>query len=310
MFGPQRTIRDDVEIVGVGAHTGHHVRMRLLPAPVDKGVVFRRVDLPGKPEVKASWKHISQTVLSTQLTDGAASVQTVEHLLSAVSGLGIDNLLVEIDGLEVPLTDGSSQPFVGSLQQAGVVAQHKKRKVLVVRDVIEYREDDSWVRLSPDTCARFSMTLSYDAHLMKQNSRVVSLEVTTESYIEEISRARTYAYFNTRGEIAEMQKNGYGLGCGVENAILVCGEEILNPEGFRIPNEFTRHKILDAIGDLRLLGHPIMGHYEGYKAGHAKNAALMRALMQNPRAWELVTAESEIQCSQWSTKLPRAVNDL
>ena len=294
MFGPQQTIASEIVISGTGAHTGEPVRMKLLPAPDNTGVVFRRVDLPGSPEIPCNWRNVSETTLSTSLKVGEASVKTVEHVLSALAGLRVDNLLIEINSPELPLTDGSSLPFTQKLLAAGLVAQRELRQVLVVRNVVEHHEGDAWVRISPDTCTRFSMTLRYDAPLMQQHAKVVSVEINPQRYQAEIAAARTYSYFDTESGIDEMKAKGFGLGCNLDNALVVCGEELMNSEGFRLPNEFTRHKILDAVGDMCLMGHYFLGHVEGFKSGHAKNAALVKKLMQAPEAWELATGPATL----------------
>ena len=284
----QRTLKNTIRATGVGLHSGNKVYMTLRPAPVDHGIVFRRTDLDPVVEVPAAAHLVTETTLCTGLTCGEAKIQTVEHLMSAAAGLGVDNLVVELSSAELPIMDGSSGPFVFLLQSAGIAEQEApKQFIRILRDV-EVRDGDKIARFSPFDGFRLDFTIQFDHPMIPARQSRHRLEFSTAAYIQEISRARTFGFMR---DLEYMRELNLGLGGSMDNAIVLDEFRVLNEDGLRYADEFVRHKILDAIGDLYLVGAPILGAYEGFKSGHALNNKLARALMADATAWEKVSYE-------------------
>ena len=282
----QRTIKNVIRATGVGLHSGNKVFLTLRPASPDTGIVFRRVDLDPVVEIPASGELVSETTLCTGLSREGAKVQTVEHLMSALAGLGIDNLYVELSAPEVPIMDGSSGPFVFLLQSAGIVEQDAPKRFIRIRRPVEVREGDKVARFEPHDGFRLGFTVQFDHPAIPHSQSRAEVEFSTGNYIHEVSRARTFGFMR---DLEYMRERNLGLGGSMDNAIVLDEFRVLNDDGLRYANEFVRHKILDAVGDLYLAGRPILGAFEGYKSGHALNNKLVRALLADRDAWEEVT---------------------
>lgn len=282
----QRTIKNVIRATGVGLHSGEKVFLTLRPAAPDSGIVFRRVDLDPMVEIPASGELVTETTLCTGLTREGAKVQTVEHLMSALAGLGIDNLYVELSAAEVPIMDGSSGPFVFLLQSAGIVEQDAPKRFIRIKRPVEVREGDKVARFEPYDGFRLGFTVQFDHPAIPQSQSRAEVEFSTENYIREVSRARTFGFMR---DLEYMRERNLGLGGSMDNAIVLDEFRVLNDDGLRYADEFVRHKILDAVGDLYLAGRPVLGAFEGYKSGHALNNKLVRALLADQAAWEEVT---------------------
>ena len=282
----QRTLKNVIRATGVGLHSGEKVFLTLRPAPVDTGIVFRRVDLDPVVEVPASAELVTETTLCTGLTCGPAKIQTVEHLLSALAGLGVDNLYVELSAAEVPIMDGSSGPFVFLLQSAGIMEQEAPKRLIRIRRPVEVRDGDKIARFEPYDGFRLDFTVQFDHPAIPASQSRAVVEFSTANYIQEVSRARTFGFMR---DLEFMRDRNLGLGGSMDNAIVLDEFRVLNEDGLRYADEFVRHKILDAVGDLYLAGHPIIGAYTGYKSGHALNNTLVRALLAERSAWDEVT---------------------
>ena len=282
----QRTLKNVIRATGVGLHSGEKVFLTLRPAPVDTGIVFRRVDLDPVVEVPASAELVTETTLCTGLTCGPAKIQTVEHLLSALAGLGVDNLYVELSAAEVPIMDGSSGPFVFLLQSAGIMEQEAPKRFIRIRRPVEVRDGDKVARFEPYDGFRLDFTVQFDHPAIPASQSRAVVEFSTANYIQEVSRARTFGFMR---DLEYMRDRNLGLGGSMDNAIVLDEFRVLNEDGLRYADEFVRHKILDAVGDLYLAGHPIIGAYTGYKSGHALNNKLVRALLAERSAWDEVT---------------------
>ncbi|GAB2502316.1 UDP-3-O-acyl-N-acetylglucosamine deacetylase [Lysobacter humi (ex Lee et al. 2017)] len=281
----QRTLKNVIRATGVGLHSGEKVFMTLRPAPVDTGIRFRRTDLDPVVEIPARADLVTETTLCTGLTCGVGKIQTVEHLLSALAGLGIDNCFVELSAAEVPIMDGSSGPFVFLLQSAGIAEQDAAKRFIRVTRPVEVRDGDKVARFVPHDGFRLDFTVRFDHPAIPSSQSRQVLDFSTEAYIREVSRARTFGFMR---DLEYMRERNLGLGGSMDNAIVLDEFRVLNEDGLRYPDEFVRHKILDAVGDLYLAGHPIIGAYEGYKSGHALNNLLVRALLAEQGAWEEV----------------------
>jgi UDP-3-O-[3-hydroxymyristoyl] N-acetylglucosamine deacetylase len=282
----QRTLKKAIRTTGVGLHTGARVELTLRPAPEDTGIVFHRTDLAGAPELPALASNVGDTRLASTLRVGASSVATVEHLMSALAGLGIDNLHVDVAGPELPIMDGSAGPFVFLLQSAGLVEQRALKRYLRVMDTVEVRDGDKWARFTPFDGYRLDFTIDFPHPVFGSEHRNVVVDFASDSYAKEVARARTFAFMQ---DVDAMRAAGLGLGGSLQNAIVLDEFKVLNAEGLRYDNEFVRHKLLDAIGDLYLLGHPLIGAYTAYKSGHALNNVLCRELLARSDAWQLTT---------------------
>lgn len=286
----QRTLKDSVSVTGVGLHSGEKVTLGLRPAPVNTGIVFRRVDVKPVEEICARAERVHDTRLSTCMEQNGVRVATIEHLMSALAGLGIDNAYVDLDSAEVPIMDGSAGTFIFLLQSAGIVEQSAAKKFIRVKKTVEVRQGDKWVRFEPHHGYKLTFTINF-AHPVFANTRQhVTVDLGEHSYIRDISRARTFGFMQ---DVENMRAQGLALGGSLDNAIVMDDYRVLNPDGLRFEDEFVKHKVLDAIGDLYLLGHPLIGAFSGYKSGHALNNALLRALLADEQAWEFVTFDSE-----------------
>ncbi len=279
----QRTIGISLSAQGKGIHSGKEVMMTLLPAPENHGIVFRRMDLKGK-RVEAHSAFVDEVTLSTCLEKDGAKISTVEHLLSALSAFGIDNMLVELDAFEVPIMDGSSSPFAFLIQAAGIVEQNAQKQFFVIKKPIKVQSGDSWAELVPHFGFKVSLEIDFEHQSIKDSGQKLTIDFAKESYLKEISRARTFGLYS---EMEQLQNKGFALGASMENAVALGDSEVLNRDGVRYKNEFVKHKILDIVGDLYLLGHNIVGQYNGYKSGHKINDELLNALLSNKDAWEI-----------------------
>jgi UDP-3-O-[3-hydroxymyristoyl] N-acetylglucosamine deacetylase len=286
----QRTLQNTIRATGVGLHSGEKVYLTLRPAPVDTGIVFRRVDLDPVVEIPARAELVTETMLCTGLTREGGKAMTVEHLLSALAGLGVDNVYIDLSAPEVPIMDGSSGPFVFLLQSAGIVEQNAPKRFIRVRRPVEVREGDKVARFSPYDGFRLQFTVVFDHPAIPASRSSAEVEFSTENYIREVSRARTFGFMR---DLEFMRERNLGLGGSMDNAIVLDEFRVLNDDGLRYADEFVRHKILDAVGDLYLAGRPILGLYEGFKSGHALNNKLVRALLADQEAWEEVVFERD-----------------
>ena len=285
----QRTLKSSIKTTGVGLHTGARVDLTLRPAPPDAGIVFHRVDLSGSAAIPAHASYVGDTRLSSSLEHGGARISTVEHLMSALAGLGIDNLNVDVAGPEIPIMDGSAAPFVFLLQSAGIEQQAARKRYLRIKESVEVRQDDKWARFEPYRGFKLDFTIDFPHPVFGTENRQVIIDFAEHSYTKEVSRARTFGFMQ---DVEAMREAGLALGGSLQNAIVLDETRVLNSEGLRYDNEFAKHKVLDAIGDLYLLGHPLIGTFVAFKSGHALNNAVSRALLARPEAWELVTFDA------------------
>ncbi|HUG78742.1 MAG TPA: UDP-3-O-acyl-N-acetylglucosamine deacetylase [Burkholderiales bacterium] len=284
----QRTLKSLISASGVGLHTGRKVRMTLRPAPPDTGIVFRRVDLPVPVDIPARAELVGETRLSSCLVRGEAKVYTVEHLMSALGGLGVDNAFVDLDAAELPIMDGSASPFVLLIQQAGIEEQAAPKRFLRVMRRVEVRDGDKWARLDPYEGYRLSFSIDFKHPVIDRSTQSVAVDFAETSYLKEIARARTFGFMH---EVEALRESGLALGGGLDNAVVLDEYRILNAEGLRFADEFIRHKLLDAIGDLYLLGRPLLGAFTAHKSGHALNNRLLRAALADAGALEAVSFE-------------------
>jgi len=287
----QRTLSSSITATGVGLHTGKKINLKICPEKSDDGIVFIRKDLSNLP-ISASLKNVHDTRLSTTISNGQESVSTVEHLLSAFAGLGIDNARVELDGPEVPIMDGSSRPFVFLCQSAGICEQnHPKKFIKIVKD-IEVKQGDKWAKIEPFDGFKVEFTIDFDHPLFPKDTQTSTIDFSSVSYLSQVSRARTFGFAR---DIEKLRQNNLALGGSVNNAIVIDDYKIVNEDGLRYKDEFVKHKILDAIGDLYLLGHSIIGSFSAFKSGHHLNNLLLRELVNNQNAWEEVIIEDEVK---------------
>ncbi|WP_428239725.1 UDP-3-O-acyl-N-acetylglucosamine deacetylase [Gynuella sp.] len=286
----QRTLKNIIRATGVGLHSGEKVYLTLKPAPVDTGIVFCRTDLEPVVEIPAKAMNVGDTTMSTTLVAGGASVDTVEHLLSAMAGLGIDNAYIEVNAAEVPSMDGSAGPFVFLIQSAGIEEQDRAKKFIRIKKTVEVKDGDKYARFEPHNGFKVSFTIDFDHPAFKDRSQKHSLDFSTTSFIKEISRARTFGFMR---DFEYLRANNLALGASFSNAIALDDFKILNEDGLRYENEFVKHKILDAVGDLYLLGHSLLGHFVGFKSGHGLNNLLLRELLKHEDAWEYVSFEEK-----------------
>ena len=282
----QRTLKNIVRATGVGLHTGEKVYLTLRPAAPNSGIIFRRVDLNPVVDIKADPYAVGDTRLSSCLERDGARVQTVEHLMSALAGLGIDNVYVDLTSGEVPIMDGSASPFVFLLQSAGIEEQPAAKKFIRIKKLVEVKQGDKWVKFEPYNGFRVDFSIDFRHPVFAHSNKRVIVDFEHTSYIKEVSRARTFGFMQ---DVENMRSQGLALGGSLDNAIVMDEYRVLNAEGLRYEDEFVKHKALDAIGDLYLLGHPVIGAYTAYKSGHALNNALLRQLMEDAPSWEFVT---------------------
>jgi UDP-3-O-[3-hydroxymyristoyl] N-acetylglucosamine deacetylase len=282
----QRTLKNVIRATGVGLHTGEKVYLTLRPAAANSGIIFRRVDLESPVDIPAKAENVGDTRLSTTLAKGGVKISTVEHLLSAFAGLGIDNAYVDVSAPEVPIMDGSAGPFVFLIQSAGVEEQNVAKRFIRIKRPIEIRDGDKVARFEPFNGFKVSFGIDFDHPAMDEGGRNSVIDFSSTSFVKEVSRARTFGFLR---DIEMLRENGLALGGSMDNAIVVDDFRVLNEDGLRYQDEFVRHKILDAIGDLYLLGHSLIGAFSGYKSGHELNNRLLKELIARPEAWEEVT---------------------
>lgn len=286
----QRTLKNTIRATGIGLHSGDKVYLTLRPAPVNAGIVFCRTDLDPVVTIKADALNVGDTTLSTNLEKGDVRISTVEHLLSAMAGLGIDNAFVDLSAPEVPIMDGSASPFVFLLQSAGIEEQNALKQFIRIKRKVEVRDEDRTATFLPFNGFKVGFTIDFDHPVIKGRNQTVSLDFSSTSFVREVSRARTFGFMR---DIEMLRERNLALGGSVENAIVVDDYRILNEDGLRYEDEFVKHKVLDAIGDLYLLGKSLIGEFQGFKSGHALNNVLVRELLQQEDAWELVTFDNE-----------------
>lgn len=282
----QRTLKSLIRATGVGLHSGEKVTLVLRPAAPDTGIVFTRVDLDPPVEMRANPYAVGDTRMASCLEKEGAKLSTVEHLMSALAGLGIDNLYVDVDAPEIPIMDGSAGPFVFLLQSAGIEEQKVPKKFIRIRKTVEVKDGDKWARLEPYDGFRLSFSILFNHPAVDQSGTKVVMDFADESYLRDIARARTFGFTQ---DVEALRSQGLALGGSLENAIVMDEYRVLNAEGLRLSDEFVRHKVLDAIGDLYLVGHPLLGAFSAYKSGHALNNRLLRELLADATAWEWVT---------------------
>jgi UDP-3-O-[3-hydroxymyristoyl] N-acetylglucosamine deacetylase len=279
----QRTLKNVIRATGVGLHTGEKVHLTLRPAAPDTGIVFRRVDLEPSVEIRACPHNVGDTRLSTTLVNGEVRVSTVEHLLSAFAGLGIDNAYVDLSASEVPIMDGSAGPFVFLIQSAGIEEQGRAKRFIRIKRSVEVRDGDKFARFEPYDGFKVEFSIDFDHPAFNDRSKRAQVDFSTASFVKEVSRARTFGFLR---EIEQLRQQNLALGGSLDNAVVVDEYRVLNEEGLRYEDEFVKHKILDAIGDLYLLGHTLIGAFKGHKSGHGLNNQLLRALVADRQAWE------------------------
>jgi UDP-3-O-[3-hydroxymyristoyl] N-acetylglucosamine deacetylase len=284
----QRTLKNVVRATGVGLHTGEKVYMTLRPAAPDTGVVFRRIDLPEPVDIRAHALSVGDTRLSSCLGRDAAKVATVEHLMSAFAGLGVDNAYVDLTAGEVPIMDGSAGPFIFLVQSAGIAEQAAAKKFIRVLHTVEARDGDKWAKFEPYNGFRIDFSIAFNHPVFQQSRQRLQVDFATTSYVKEIARARTFGFMQ---DVETMRAQGLGLGGSLDNAVVMDEYRVLNSDGLRYEDEFVKHKVLDAIGDLYLLGHPLIGTFSAHKSGHALNNKLARALLADQTAWEFASFE-------------------
>ena len=295
----QRTLKSLTKAVGVGLHSGQRVELTLRPAQPDTGIVFRRTDLPQPVDIPISAQAVTDTRMASTISNGGVKVLTVEHLMSACAGLGIDNLYVDITAEEVPILDGSSASFVFLLQSAGIELQQAPRRFIRLTDTVEVREGEGenlkWARLSPYHGFKLSFEIDFAHRVVDSTGQRVEFDLGTGSYMRDIARARTFGFTK---DLETMRASGLALGGGLDNAVVMDDYKVLNTDGLRYDDEFVKHKILDAMGDLYLIGKPMLAEYSAFRSGHAMNNKLLRALLERPDAYEIVTFDDQQQAPE------------
>jgi len=303
----QRTLKSITRAVGVGLHSGQRVELTLRPAPVDHGIVFRRVDLPEPVEIAMTAESVTDTRLASTVSSGGAKVQTVEHLMSACAGLGIDNLLIDITADEVPILDGSASSFVFLLQSAGIQPQAAPRRFIRVTKAVEVREgegaDTKWARLEPYHGFKLRFEIDFDHRVLNSTGQRVEFDLGSGSYSRDIARARTFGFTK---DVEYMRSRGLALGGGLDNAIVMDDTKVLNAGGLRYDDEFVKHKILDAMGDLYVIGRPLLAAYSAFRSGHALNNKLLRELLAHEDSYEIVTFDDEKRAPAGFAEVARA----
>ncbi len=286
----QRTLKESIRATGIGLHGGEKVYMTLRPAPAHSGITFRRVDLDSPVDIPATALNVTQTTLGTTLEHDDAKVATVEHLLSAMAALGIDNAYVDLTAAEVPIMDGSAAPFIFLLQSAGVEEQSAPKRFIRIRKPVEVKDGDKWARLTPYDGFRVHFEIDFDHPVLRKHRQTATLEFSTTAFLKEISRARTFGFLR---DLETLRDRDLTLGGGLDNAIVMDEFRVLNEDGLRFRDEFVRHKILDAVGDLYLMGACLIGEFTGFKSGHQLNNNLLRALIDQPECYEEVVFDDQ-----------------
>ena len=287
----QRTLKNVIRATGVGLHTGKKILLTLRPAPANAGIIFRRIDLDNPVEIEAKPENVGDTMLSTSLVKGDVKISTVEHLLSALAGFGIDNAYIDLSSDEVPIMDGSAGPFVFLIQSAGVDEQNAVKRFMRIKERIRVEEGDKWAMFEPFEGFKVGFTIEFDHPMFHDGNCKAEIDFSTTSYVKEVSRARTFGFMR---DVELLREKNLILGGSLDNAVVVDDYRILNEDGLRYEDECVKHKILDAIGDLYLLGHSLIGSFTGFKSGHALNNRLLRKLLAIESAWELVSFEDEV----------------
>jgi len=286
----QRTLKNTIRATGVGLHTGEQVYLTLHPAEPNTGIHFRRVDLETPVMIHAAPENVGETTLSTTLVSGDVKISTVEHLLSAFAGLGIDNAVIDVTAPEVPIMDGSAGPFVFLLQSAGVQEQDCPKKYLRIKKSIRVEDGDKWAAFEPFDGFKVTFTIDFEHPAFENHVKTATMDFSSTTFVREVSRARTFGFMK---DIETLRENNLALGGSLDNAIVVDDDKVINEDGLRYADEFVKHKILDAIGDLYLLGHSLIGEFTGHKSGHGLNNRLLRTLLEDTDAWEMVSFENE-----------------
>ena len=287
----QCTLKNVIKATGIGLHTGRKIYLSLRPAPANTGIVFRRVDLDTAVQIKACPQNVGDTTLSTTLGRGEARVSTVEHLLSAMAGLGIDNAYVDLSAPEVPIMDGSAGPFVFLIQSAGIEEQNAPKRFIRIRESVVVEECDKWARFEPFEGFKVSFSIEFNHPVFHNGTSEAMVDFSTTSFVKEVSRARTFGFMR---DLERLRERNLALGGSLDNAIVIDDYRVLNEDGLRYEDEFVKHKVLDAIGDLYLLGHSLIGSFSGHKSGHALNNKLLNALVARKGAWEIVTFDDQV----------------
>lgn len=302
----QRTLKNTIRATGVGLHTGDKIYLTLRPAEPNTGICFRRVDLEEPVTIKATPGNVGETVLSTTLVAGNVKISTIEHLLSAFAGLGIDNAIIDVSAAEVPIMDGSAGPFVFLLQSAGVEEQDCPKKYIRIKRSIRVEDGDKWAEFNPFDGFKVTFTIDFEHPAFDEHVKTATMDFSSTTFVKEVSRARTFGFMK---DIEMLRENNLALGGSLDNAIVVDDDKILNEDGLRSADEFVKHKILDAIGDLYLLGHSLIGEFVGFKSGHGLNNKLLRTLLNDPDAYEMITFDDDEQAPisfMRSAQTPRA----
>jgi len=284
----QRTLKNTIRATGVGLHTGRKVLMALRPGPANSGIVFRRTDLDESVDIHATAENVGETTLGTTLIQGDVKVSTIEHLLSAFAGLGIDNAVVDLSSSEVPIMDGSAGPFVFLLQSAGIEEQNAAKKFVRILKRVKVEDGDKWARFEPFDGFKVSFSIVFDHPVFERSTQSLTIDFAETSYAKEVARARTFGFAQ---DVETLRNAGLALGGSLDNAVVLDEYRVLNSDGLRYADEFVKHKVLDAIGDLYLVGHPIIGAFTAHKSGHALNNQLLRATLDQADAWELASFE-------------------
>lgn len=286
----QRTLKNTIRATGVGLHTGDKVYLTLRPAEANTGIRFRRVDLDTPVTIEATPENVGETMLSTTLVAGDVKISTIEHLLSAFAGLGIDNAIIDVSAAEVPIMDGSAGPFVFLLQSAGVQEQDSPKQYIRIKRSIRVQDGDKWASFEPFDGFKVTFTIDFEHPAFEDHLKTATMDFSSTTFVKEVSRARTFGFMK---DIEMLRQNNLALGGSLDNAIVVDDDKVINEDGLRYADEFVKHKILDAIGDLYLLGHSLIGEFTGFKSGHGLNNKLLRALLNDKDAWEMVTFDDE-----------------
>lgn len=287
----QRTIKQVISVTGIGLHSGQPVDLEFHPQPIDTGILFERSDIKNSKPIPASAFLVQDTMMSSNLVFGGTRVGTVEHLLSAIAGLGLDNLLIRVSASEIPIMDGSAAPFVGLLLQAGFNEQNALKKFLKIVKPVRVEVDDKWAELLPYEGFELNFEIDFDHPAFNKDHQYAQLKFSSQNFIEELSSARTFGFLS---DIEKLRENNLALGGSMDNAIVIDNDRILNAEGLRYSDEFVRHKILDALGDLYLIGYPILGRFNAYKSGHALNNLLVREILSDQNSFEIVTFDDNV----------------
>lgn len=289
----QRTIKQVIKASGIGLHSGKNVLINFLPHCIDGGIIFRRIDLEPPVDIRANALLVQETMMSSNLVQGEVRIGTVEHLMSALAGMGIDNIIVEVSAPEIPIMDGSAGPFIYLLQQAGLQEQDAAKKYLCIKQPVEVQVDDKRAAFLPHHGFAVQFTIDFNHPAFSDDYKSAEVDFSTTSFIEEISLARTFGFMR---DLDYLREHNLALGASLDNAIAVDEQGVVNEEGLRFADEFVRHKMLDAIGDLYLIGHSIIGRFEGYKSGHALNNQLLRKILATPACYEIVTFNDDVNC--------------